>query len=546
MTTVGQYLIDRLHELGLRHIFGIPGDYILKFYDQVLDSNIEMIGTSTEIGAGFAADAYARVNGLGAVCITYCVGGFNLLNAVAGAFAEKSPLIVISGAPGLSERKKFPHLHHKVRDFSTQFDIFEKITVSSVALENPDYARVQIDDALQKCLRFKRPIYIEIPRDIIQAPCPLPVKSLMIKPHSMQSETLKEAVGETLKLIRESKKTVILAGVEIHRFGLQDVLIGLAEKTGFAVSSTLLGKSVFPENHSQYLGVYEGAMGTKEVQKEIEKADLVLALGAFMTDINLGIYTANLDLNKMIHATSERIMIMHHIYENVSLADYIQNLKKQVPKGRASGKKFGNKPIKPFQMKKNKAITIVRLFECINACLNANNMVICDIGDSLFGAVDLVIQRKTEFLSPAYYTSMGFAVPASLGAQIRQRHLRPLVFVGDGAFQMTGMELSSIVKYGLDPVVFILNNKGYTTERFIGDGPYNDILEWKYENIIHVLGAGKGFNVRTEEDLISVLKELPALRGQLCLINVHLDKWDHSKALKRLGDRLGTQTGNTH
>jgi len=164
--------------------------------------------------------------------------------------------------------------------------------------------------------------------------------------------------------------------------------------------------------------------------------------------------------------------------------------------------------------------------------------VIADPGDGLFGAADLTIHRRTEFLSPAYYASMGFAVPAALGAQINHPHLRPIVFVGDGAFQMTGQELSTIVRYGLNPIVFVLNNKGYTTERFIQDGPYNDVHEWAYHRWPEVLRQGLGLEARTEDEFEDALAKAEKYTSGFVILNVHFDPLDRSKALERLARRL--------
>ena len=539
-TTVGEYLIARLQELGVKHVFGVPGDYVLGFYDQMVASKLEVVGTCTEIGAGFAADAYARVNGLGVVCITYCVGGFNALNAVAGAYAEKAPLVMISGAPGLGERNRTPLLHHKVRDFHTQLQIFEHVTVAAIAIEDPAMAPRQIDETLAACLRHKRPVYIELPRDVVEQPCPPPVERA---PRKLESDkaVLTEAVDEAARMLRAANKPAIIAGVEIHRFGLQDTLLKLVEKSGYPVAATLLGKSVISETHPQYLGVYEGAMGREEVRKRIESADCVLILGAFMTDINLGIYTARIEPTRTIDATSERIAIKYHQYEGVKLKHFIEGLAKaDIGKKLAVPKKLEPTPFTP---QPRKVMTVKRFFARMNYFIDEKSVVICDIGDSLFGAGDLTIQRRTEFLSPAYYTSMGYAVPAALGAQMARPKLRPVVFVGDGAFQMTGQELSTIARMGLNPIVFVLNNKGYSTERFINDGPYNNIQDWAFEKVPDLLRAGKGWAVRTEGELEDVLEQALANRKAFSIVNVHLDPYDRSDAMERLGRRLSQRAG---
>jgi len=310
------------------------------------------------------------------------------------------------------------------------------------------------------------------------------------------------------------------------------------EKAGYPVAATLLGKSIIRENHPQYIGVYEGAMGREQVRKIVEGSDCVLSLGAFMTDINLGIYTAQLDTSKTIAATSERISIKHHHYEGVLLADFIGGLAKKLP---SSGKKqkIPKAPEqKPFRPNLRKPVTVRRFFTRMNDFLDENMVVIADIGDSLFGAADLTIHRRTEFISPAYYTSMGFAVPAAVGVQIGTPQRRPIVFVGDGAFQMTGQEISTIARHNLNPIIFVLNNKGYTTERFINEGPYNDIHNWAYHLWPTLVEKGWGCEVATEGELEDALTKAKDNAEAFSIINIHLDPLDRSQALERLGKRL--------
>jgi indolepyruvate decarboxylase len=535
-TTVGGYLVTRLEQCGLRHVFGVPGDYVLGLYDLLTASRLTVVGTCTELGAGFAADAYARVAGVGAACVTYCVGGLNALNAVAGAYAEKSPLVLVSGAPGLGERARSPLLHHKVRDFRTQLEIYERVTVAAAALEDPAEAPRRIDDALARCLATKQPIYLELPRDVVARRCRVP-GPLRLAPPERDVDALGEAVAEALAMLRAARRPVVLAGVEIHRFGLQRQLLRLVEHAGLPVAATLLGKSVVRETHPLYLGIYEGALGREDVRRAVESADCVLLLGAFMTDINMGVDSARLDVGRCIDATSERVRIRRHRYDGVPLAEFLARLTRGLAPRRP--KPVPRPPSARFAARPTAAVTVRRFFRRLNSFLDDRSIVIADIGDSLFGAADLTIQRRTEFLSPAYYTSMGFAVPAALGAQLARPRLRPLVLVGDGAFQMTGQELSTIARHDLDPIVFVLNNRGYTTERFIHEGPYNDVHEWAYHRLPALLGRGRGFDVRTEGELEAALTAARRTRGRFSIVNLHLDPRDRSAALERLGTRLG-------
>jgi len=332
---------------------------------------------------------------------------------------------------------------------------------------------------------------------------------------------------------------VILAGIEIHRYGLQSAFLRFAERTGFPIASTLLSKSVISETHPQYVGVYEGALGRESVRKIVEDSDALLMLGAFMTDIDLGGHNARLNPAVSINATADTTSIGYHHFNGILLRDFMSSL------SRANlGKRRRVRPAplarpRKFVMHAGRAITVRRFFDRINDFLGENNVVICDIGDSLFGAADLTIHRRTEFISPAYYTSMGFAVPAAIGAQVKNRKLRPIVFVGDGAFQMTGQELSTIARQGLNPIVFVLNNHGYTTERYIHEGPYNDVHEWAYHLMPQVLREGWGAEVRTEGELEAAISRAAKQSASFSIINVQLHKMDRSHALERLAKRLG-------
>ncbi len=537
-TTIGDHLIRRLSAYGVGHVFGIPGDYVLGFYDQLVNSNLQVITTCDEQGAGFAADAYARIRGLGAVCVTYCVGGLKVANPTAGAFAEKSPVVVISGAPGMRERETNPLLHHKVRDFETQRRVFEQITVASAVLDNPETAFSEIDRVLHAAVRYKRPVYLELPRDRVTAQGRLDYRTPDFHETS-DPHALAEALAEATGMINAARQPVILADVEIHRFGLQDELLKLIDKTNIPVAATILGKSVIGENHSRYLGIYEGAMGRDAVREYVESSDCVILLGFFMTDINLGIYTAKLDPGKSITATSERLAIRHHIFENVRFKDFVRGLlaadltKREMEPIPHPAHPHGFSP-SPH----GKQVTIARLVEHVNEFLTDDTIVVADVGDALFSASDLYIHRRTEFLGPAYYASMGFAVPAAIGAQLARPELRPLVLVGDGAFQMTGMELSTAVRHGLNPVVIVLNNGGYGTERQMHEGPYNDILRWEYHRLPEIFGAGRGFLVHTERELGEALSFAKNHPQGFCLLDVRIDPQDHSAALDRLTQRL--------
>jgi TPP-dependent 2-oxoacid decarboxylase len=540
--TVSTYLIKKLHECGVKHVFGIPGDYVLGFYDMLnCTKNLEVINTCDELGAAYAADAYARIKGLGVVCVTYCVGGLKVVNATAQAYAEKSPIVVISGAPGAKERTKNPLLHHMVRDYDTQKKIFEHITVASTVLENPYNAPAEIDRVLSTALRYKRPVYIELPRDVVASPVGNISDNGLKTGYEESSEPLAmgEAVEEAAAMINASEKPIIVAGVEIHRFGLQDELLRLIEKTNIPVVATMLSKSVISEFHPSYLGLYQGAIGDEFVRGCVESSDCLILLGALMTDIDFGISSTPIEESHSIYVTSEKLSIRHHNFENVRLQDFIRNLintnlsmRDAIRLRRQGSRDF-------FSINIGKKITVRHLFDKLASFITADTIVIADVGDCLFGALDLVIPQAAEFLAPAFYTSMGFAVPACIGAQLANPKLRPIVIVGDGAFQMTGMEISCAVRFKLNPIVIVLNNGGYGTERRLLDGPFNDLQPWQYGSIPELVMGGRGFVINTEDEFDSALEAASEHLDSFSILDVRLDPNDGSAALQRLTEVLG-------
>ncbi len=254
------------------------------------------------------------------------------------------------------------------------------------------------------------------------------------------AEALAVALAEAVAAIAKAERPVILAGEELHRFGLQAKLADIVHKTGMPVAATITGKSVFPESDPAYLGIYEGAMGRDSVRDYVEKSDCLVLLGAQMTDMNLGVYTARIDRRYAIYAASDRIAIGHHSFDGVGMADFVAGL---------AAHSWLPRSVPPFEHPEHpglfnpadRAMTVEALFRQVNAFLDDDMVVIADTGDSLFGAEDLYIHNSVHFLAAAYYCSLGFAVPAALGVKAAKPHLRPLVLVGDGAFQMTGMEV---------------------------------------------------------------------------------------------------------
>ncbi|MGZ5055100.1 MAG: alpha-keto acid decarboxylase family protein [Methylobacter sp.] len=535
--TIGQYLLKRLYDAGVKHVFGVPGDYILGFYDLMVKSQIQHIGTTREDTAAFAADGYARCMGMGALAVTYGVGALNTVNAVAGAYAESSPVVIISGAPGVREQQDDPLIHHRFGPFSFQREIFERITCATAVLNDPVIAFRQIDRAIETARRLCKPVYIEIPRDLVMAEgYPIPAEAA--ERFASDQTALSEAVAEATELLSKSVSPMIIAGVELHRRGLQNTLVELVERARLPVVATLSGKSVMAERHPAYLGIYEGAMSSENARYIVEQSDLLLMLGVTLNDVDTGIYTAKLDPHHMIRAALDEVVISAHHYSRVRLEDFLTAL--------ISSVKIRSEEVSSTTValeangfpEPNRPITTARLVERLNQALSPDMIVVCDVGDCLFAAIDLRVHEQTEFLASSFYTSMGFAMPAALGAQIARPDHRALVLVGDGAFQMTGTELSTFARLGLNPIVVVFNNCGYSTERAILEGPFNDISCWRFDRLGEVFGPLSGYEAATEEAFEDALTKALNNRTMPSIINVHLSIDDASSAMRRLAEHL--------
>ena len=540
MATVSEFLIERLENAGVKHIFGVPGDYVLDFYTKLWNSQkIKVINTTDETHAGFAADAYARINGIGCCCTTYNVGTLKIANACACAYAERSPVVVISGSPGMKEREEGLLLHHMVRSFTCQHEIFKNLTCASVVLDNASTAGYLIDKAFESLQHYKQPIYIELPRDIAH-------KSIVYNvydqgtPQKSKSdlENLQESLTEVIEWINEAKNPVILAGVELARYGLQEKVVKFAERINVPVTTTLLSKSTMNETHPLFAGVYSGSASHEHTRKIVDESDCLLMFGVMLTDISLNFRPCKFQKRQVVNASVSGLQIRNHTFPNVGFSDFCTELFKCELQRHPENVDFSDHNAKPaFKPKSKTAITTRRLFQKINSVLDKNMSIVADIGDSLFGAGDLVVHNMNHFLSPAFYTSMGFAIPGALGVQLARPNVRPIVLVGDGAFQMSMTELSTIVQHNLNPIVIVMNNDGYATERILREGDFNNIRRWKYYKVVDLLDGGFSAEIRTEEDLdkhMSIALESKSLY----ILDVILDGRDVSDGMKRMAEAL--------
>ena len=535
MTTIPEFLIRRFKELGVDQGFGIVGDFALKLFDRLSHHGFPILVTADEQGSAFAAEAYARLRGFGVCAVTYSVGGFKVVNATAGAWAENVPLLIISGAPGLAERKGDPLIHHKVKNFDSQLEVFKDITIAQAVLTNPLTIADEIDRVLSEMIANQRPGYIEIPRDMVDVPVVDKEAHLNIELPKVHPKRLELAVAETLELLAGAGDAVAIAGVMAVRRGLQKELVSFAENFEVPMATTSLSKGVMSETHPLALGVYMGAVSSEMVIQKVENAKPLISFGVLYADLVMGGFTDHLDRGQVIECTDTHVNIGFHTYQDVPLWSFLPTLIKAASV--AGYREYGKVVSKQytFTPAQGKGLSVERLMECVAAFLDEKIRLIVDPGDCLFGSVELPAQSL--MLASAYYATMGYAVPAALGAAKADPTSRPMVLVGDGAFLMTGLELLSAIFHGVKPIVIVVDNAGYGTQRPMADGPFNNIPSLRSEELPKAFGVGAGCLCNTEDELYDALTKA-VQTDDLFIIRACVPQEQYSPGLIRLTTAL--------
>ena len=523
-------LLHALKAHGAREIFGIPGDFALPYFKVIEESGILPLYTlSHEPAVGFAADAAGRSSsGLGVAAVTYGAGALNMVNAVAGAYAERSPLVVLSGAPAAAERATGLLLHHQARTIETQLRVYREITCDQAVLDDPMTAPGTVARVLRSCRERSMPVYIEIPRDQANAPC-APVDAL--PPSPFDADAVDACADEILARLRRARSPVLMVGVEVRRYGIEDKTAALARRLGLPVVTSFMGRGLLVNSDAPLLGTYLGVAGRPEITELVEGSDALVLLGVILSDTNFGVSARQIDLRGTIQALERQVRMGHHVYPQIPLGALVDRLLAKAgadwpPRAAPAqtdyptGLQADSQPITPTDIARAVNDALAR---------HGSMPVATDMGDCLFTAMDF---RHTPVVAPGYYAGMGFGVPAGLGLQASSGE-RPLIVVGDGAFQMTGWELGNCRRYGWDPVVLVFNNMSWEMLRaFDPESRFNDLDDWHFADVAASLG-GVGERVTTRAELAAALDRALAVRGRFCLIEIMLARGEMSDTLSR-------------
>jgi indolepyruvate decarboxylase len=528
--TLSEALLRALKDRGARQIFGIPGDFSLPFFKVVEESEILPLYTlSHEPAVGFAADAAARVNScLGVAAVTYGAGAFNMVNAVAAAYAEKSPVVVISSAPGTEESNRGLLLHHQAKALDSQFKVYENITCAQARLDDPARAPAKIDAVLTAAAEQSMPVYIEMPRDLATAPCgEVPAR----RPEHTDPDALAACAEEVLDRLGKAERPVFMAGVELRRYGLEDKAAELARRLAIPVVTSFMGRGLLAKADPPARGTYLGLAGEPELTRLVEDSDALLLLGVIPSDTNFGVSERQIDARHTIHAFDRQVKFGYHEYPRIPLAALLGALLERAPATAPCAPAVDEPKYPRGLVADDGAVSPPDIARAVNDLMDAHGTmpIAADMGDCLFTAMDMA---RTELVAPGYYAGMGFGVPAGIGLQIATGQ-RPLILVGDGAFQMTGWELGNCQRYGLDPIVIVFNNRSWDMLRvFQPDSRFNDLDDWHFAEIAGPLG-GVGARVTTRAELKAALDTAVATPGRFYLVEVMIERGVISDTLAR-------------
>jgi indolepyruvate decarboxylase len=556
-TTVAGYLKQRLEELGLEQLFGVAGNYTAPLLDTILedaDSPIRIIGTPNELVAGYACDGYARIRGIGAVAVTYGVGAFSLLNAVAGAAVEQVPMVVINGAPTNKEfqnqRSTGLLYSHMMADPYCNLDVYRRITSVAERVINAGEAPYQIDAALTACVSHGLPVYLEVLEDVWRAPCPAPVGTLPRRQRSVTRSGADDAVNATLAMIQKYGKPLFWAGMEIQRQGLQAEFLELVDRTGFSFTTSLLGKSVVSEKHPRFLGVFS-PHSPENMKELVGGAGCLVGIGAWTTGKDTG--NQNILSDTVSLAQHGGVSVGPRFYPSVMLGDYIRGLLKALDTRPLQVEAYAPARLSAAALLKaqpDPGVTYDSFFTALNGRLGEHHAVVSDAGFPLVGAQNLTIPSANGFVAQASWLSIGYSTAAAIGVKLAMPAKRVMVVVGDGAFQETCQAVSSHHYLGQNTVVFVLANGIYGIEqKLVNPNPfrtppeqypeplqntvyaYNDLHAWEYEKLPLAFG-GEGRRVRTLSELSAVLDEIDANLEANFVVHVEIPKTNIPSAVK--------------
>ncbi|KIW96635.1 uncharacterized protein Z519_02026 [Cladophialophora bantiana CBS 173.52] len=551
-TTVAEYLFTRLKQLGVGAVHGIPGDYNLRLLDYVVPSGLLWVGNTNELNAGYAADGYARINGLGALITTYGVGELSAINAIACAFTERAPVVHIVGTPPRNTQSSRLMVHHTLGDGDYRHfgQMQSHVTVAQTNLLDPRTAPQQIDQALQQCMIHCRPVYIEVPLDIVSAP--VVAEHLIHKiavPRDVPNPAYDVVLDSVLERMYTAEKPVILVDGETRALGILDHVEKMVSSTVWPTFTTTSGKGLINETLVNVHGMYRGSFADASTKAFIDGSDLAMYFGPHLSSTNTYNWTGVPQTAAAICFSWDGIKIGDVLHRDISPQYALSQILQKLDLKRL--KKSGSRPTFPrgqllsfSEVSRDDSIKQDKVWRLLNSFLRPGDIVFGETGTAGYGVREMLLPEHTRLFTPITWLSIGYMLPASQGAALAQRELmasskyhdikgaRTILFIGDGSFQMTAQELATIIRHDLNVVVFLINNDGYTIERCIHGMKkgYNDISTWRYLKAPSFFGAPEDAftaSARTYGELEQVLKQEKLVNGTgVRMVEIYMDRYD--------------------
>jgi pyruvate decarboxylase len=540
--TIGSYLAARLSQIGLKHHFAVAGDFNLVLLDQLLtNKDLEQVYCCNELNCGYSAEGYARACGAAAAVVTFSVGGLSAINAIAGAYAENLPVILVSGAPNTNDRATEHLIHHTLatHDWSYQLEISKKLTCAAVVITSAADAPDQIDYAIRSALREKKPAYIEIACNIAAAPCaaPGPVSAVIAEEPS-DAESLERAIAAASNFLQGKQKPVLLIGSKLRAARAEKQAIELADALGCAVTVMAAAKSFFPEDHPQFAGIYWGEISSPGAREIVDWADAVVCVGTIFNDYSTVGWTAMPSGGSVLTADQNRVYLDGYDFGRIHLRDFLAGLARKVQKREATAvefKRISAEPRPESRARPEAKLMRAEIVRQIQSLLTADTTVIAETGDSWFNGAALKLPGGARFEVEMQWGSIGWSVPATFGYAVGAPSRRIIAMIGDGSFQLTAQEVAQMIRRKLPVIIFLVNNHGYTIEVEIHDGPYNNIKNWDYAGLIQAFnaedGRGRGIRVTNGGELAEAIKIALANHDGPTLIECIIDRDDCSADL---------------
>jgi alpha-keto-acid decarboxylase len=532
--TVGDYLLDRLAELGVSEIFGVPGDYNLEFLDHIVaHPAIRWVGNANELNAGYAADGYGRLRGMSAVVTTFGVGELSAANAIAGSYAEQVPVVHIVGGPSKDAQATRRALHHSLGDgdFEHFFRISREITCAQANLM-PATARREIDRVLSEVREQKRPGYILLSTDVARFPTEPPGAALPRYTGGTSPRALSMFTDAATELIADHRLTV-LADLLVHRLQVVEKLEALLAADVVPYATLMWGKSLLDESSPNYLGIYAGSASAEPVRTAIEEAPVLVTAGVVFTDMVSGFFSQLIDPARTIDLGQYQSSVAGLVFAPLEMDAALDALaeiltRRGITSPPATSASDEPPPETAEPPARERPLTQQMLWDRLCDALTPGNVVLADQGTSFYGMADHRLPQGVTFIGQPLWGSIGYTLPAALGAGLAEPDRRTVLLIGDGAAQLTIQELGTFSREGLSPVIVVVNNDGYTVERAIhGEtAPYNDIVSWSWTDVPNALGVADhlAFRAHTYGELDDALTAAAQHKDCMVLVEAVLPR----------------------